>query len=385
MSISKSQFNVAVGASAASSNTTVNIFSGSNVTYSNDVNTAEQQVITVNPTPFEAYTVPSAEDGVFLPTVIGAMESTEITSVDAQRDPIHAAVVNDLLVLANLMNSKGDAELLLLEKVNMILQYLQASIKTTTFATKVVHETTDDNERHSLLYTSFASGELKAIEGVEIDPKKRDKGGFRLYNTNVVDGEGAVISAPRPVFTLMKRSNYRISEKFSDYASIFLRVKNNTYDADFTELSAPIITLQFFSRLSNELLYKVKLALSPEDFATYNNSSFNPTLIAWGADPRDHCFTSPRSSDGIIQLSSANIMEVSNMAGDLLEINDEQSADYVSKAEVAAALQNLILKEASLEFRADNDENANPIDTTLFSFGNIITGGLPQEYVCYKQ
>ncbi len=386
--ITRAQFDAYVQSSSASSNTTVNIFSGSNVTYSNDVNTAEQQIITVNPTPFEAYTVPSAEEGVFTPTVISAMESTEITSVDVQRDPIYAAVVNDLVGLANLMNSKGDAELLLLEKVNMILHYLQASIKTTTFATKVVHETTDDNERHSLLYTGFATGDTSAIEGIVIDPKKKDKGGFRFFNNGALDGEGAEIAAPRPVFTLMKRSNYRISESFQDYASIFLRVKNTTYVEGLTDPTcAPVIVLKFFSKVSNDLLFKVYLTLSSAQFTTYNDANTVPTLIAWGADPRDYSFTSPRSYDNLILLTQDNVSKIEDANGNILEINDAGSENYVSKDELFNStngkFKSLVVKEITMEFDSANDKTTSPINLTLFSFGNIISGGLPQEYVCY--
>jgi len=45
----------------------------------------------------------------------------------------------------------------------------------------------------------------------------------------------------------------------------------------------------------------------------------------------------------------------------------------------------LILKEVSFEFLAENNKDMNPIDATLFSFGNITKGGLPQEYVCFQQ
>lgn len=384
MSISLTQFTADVALPTQSTNKTYNIFTQAvgddnqqDVYYDASMAlTAEGQSITVNPTPFEAYNVPTPIDDISnnTPSVIAAMENTNLSSYDAQRDPIHGAVVNDINTLFNLMNLRGETELMLLEKVNMILQYLQTSAKTATYASKVVHTSTLANAISGTLYSNFATGDLTAISGLDIDNTKRDKGGFLITNQGV---EG--IENPRPVFSLLKRSNYTIAESFQDYSCIFARVKNYSYNAEYTLASAPVIILHFFKQTVNELLYKVTLTLSDQDFVTYNNSSQTPSLIAWGADPRGFNFSTPRSYDGLILLSKNHITKVENAAGDVLDLGT------IDIDVLLDGLKSLNLKEVSLEFPSDNVANENPIQTTLFGFGNIIAGGLPQEFICYKE
>lgn len=386
MPVPRSQFLQDVSQALVVSIVTPNAFGGDEVQFQNDTNTAEQTTYVENPTPFEAFNLPNISqiNPNFVPSVIPAMENTIITSLDSQRDPIQRAVINDLVQIANQVNNRSDIELLLLEKLNMILQYLQTSVKSTSYAAKVVYLLNELNSKNSLLYTNFAQGTLEAIQGVALNPKLKDKGGFRFFNTNVLDGAQNIIPVPRPKFTLFKKSNFRTSESFRDYISIFARVKNTIYQPGQNQFSAPTVVFHFFSNVSNDLLYKVYFTLG-SSFDIYNNIASNPTLITWGQDPRQLSFASPRDYDYLVSLNFNNIFRVERFDGQTLELDDIASPEYVAKSDLINIMNPLILKEVSFEFLAENNKDINPIDTTLFSFGNLIKGGLPQEYVCYQQ
>ncbi len=386
MPVPRSQFLQDVSQALVVSIVSPNAFGGDQVQFQNDINTAEQATYVENPTPFEAFNLPNISqiNPNFVPSVIPAMENTIITSLDSQRDPIQRAVINDLVQIANQVNNRSDIELLLLEKLNMILQYLQTSVKSTSYAAKVVYLLNELNSKNSLLYTNFAQGTLEAIQGVALNPKLKDKGGFRFFNTNVLDGAQNIISVPRPKFTLFKKSNFRTSESFRDYISIFARVKNTIYQPGQNQFSAPTVVFHFFSNVSNDLLYKVYFTLG-SGFDIYNNISSNPTLITWGQDPRQLSFASPRDYDYLVSLNFNNIFRVERYDGQTLEIDNVASSEYVAKSDLINIMNPLILKEVSFEFLAENNKDINPIDTTLFSFGNLVKGGLPQEYVCYQQ
>lgn len=386
MPISRSQFFQDVNQQINVPISTPNTFGGGDVQFVDSVNTAEEPTLIENPTPFEAFNVPNASqiNPNFIPTVLPAMESTTVTSVDLQRDPIQRAVINDLVYIANQVNNRSDMELLLLEKLNMVLQYLQSSARSASYASKVVYTLTDINRKNSMTYTDFSSGTLEAIQGVALNSRLRDKGGFRFFNTNVLDASQNVIAVPRPKFTLFKKSNFRTSEAFRDYTSIFARVKNNIYQPGQNQFSAPTIVFHFFSNVSNDLLYKVYFTLE-SGFDTFNNVNSNPTLIAWGQDPRQMNFVSPREYDYLVLMNYNNIFKVERFDGQTLEINDVSSPEYVAKSDLINMMNPLILKEVSFEFLAENNKDMNPIDATLFSFGNITKGGLPQEYVCFQQ
>lgn len=391
MSITLDQFNTEVALPSQTTNKTYNIFIQSadqqDINYAASMElTAEGQNIDVNPTPFEAYKVPIPIDDISnqTPSVIAAMENTNLTSYDAQRDPIHGAVVNDINTLFNLMNLRGETELMLLEKVNMILQYLQTSAKTSTYASKVIYNSTSANAISGTLYSKFVSNHPTAISAIDIDNTKRDKGGFLISNQGVVDGDGVSIENPRPVFSLLQRSNHTIAESFKDYSCIFARVKNYEYNSSYTTIDhAPVIALHFFKQKTDQtnvdLLYKVTLTLSDNDFLKYHNSENKPTLIAWGADPREFNFSTPRSYDNVIILSKDHITKVENANGEFLDL------ETMDRDILLTGLNSLILKEVSLEFPSNNVASAHPIQTTLFGFGNIIAGGLPQEFICYKE
>ncbi len=386
MPVARNQFVQDVSQALVVSITTPNAFGGDEVQFQNDTNTAEQTNFVENPSPFEAFNLPNISqiNPNFVPSVIPAMENTVITSLDQQRDPIQKAVINDLVQIANQVNNRSDIELLLLEKLNMILQYLQTSAKSTSYASKIVTILNDMNSRNSISYSNFAEGTLESIQGVQLNPKLKDKGGFRFFNTNVMDGAQNIISVPRPKFTLFKKSNFRTSESFRDYSSIFARVKNNTYQPGQNHFSAPALVFHFFSNTSNDLLYKFYFTLG-DQFATYNNINQNTTLITWGEDPRKFSFASPRDYDYLINLNFNNIYKVVRFDGQMLELNNSASPDYVNRSELINYMNPLILKEITFEFLEENNKDVNPIDITLFGFGNIIKGGLPQEFVCYQQ
>lgn len=386
MSVARTVFLQDVQTSLVQPIQTPNSFGGDDVQYLNNTNTAEEPSLIINPTPFEAFDLPEIAqiNPNFIPSVIPTMENTIITSLDSQRDPIQKAVINDLVQIANQVNNRADIELLLLEKMNMILQYLQTSIRSTSYANKVVYLLNNLNSKNSISYTGFTNGNIEAIQGIQLNPKIRDKGGFRFFNQNVLDGFQNVISVPRPQFSLFKKSNFRTSESFVDFQCIFARVKNNTYQLGQNQFSAPTIVFSFFSKVSNNLLYKVYFTLQ-DSFSVYNNISMNTSLIAWGDDPRKFNFSSPRDYDYLILLNSSYIYRVERFDGSTLEINNALSPDFVNKNELINYMNPLILKEVSFQFLPDNNKDVNPIDTTLFSFGTIIRGGLPQEFVCFQQ
>jgi hypothetical protein len=141
MPVARSQFLQDVSQTLVVSIVSPNAFGGDQVQFQNDTNTAEQTTLVENPSPFEAFNLPNISqiNPNFVPSVIPAMENSIITSIDTQRDPIQRAVINDLVQIANQVNNRSDIELLLLEKLNMILQYLQTSVKSTSYAAKVVY------------------------------------------------------------------------------------------------------------------------------------------------------------------------------------------------------------------------------------------------------
>ena len=363
-----------------------NTYGGDNVFYEVETNTAETSTVIVNPTPFESLHVPVSSQITtqFVPSVIPVMENTTLTSIDIQRDPIERAVINDLVEIAKQVNNRSNIELLLLEKLNMVLSYLQTTSRTISYANKVVYLLNDLNRKNSHSYMSFTSGELRAIQGVQMNPKIRDKGGLRIFNQNVLDELQNVIPVPRPTFSIFKKLNFRTSESFRDFSCVFARVKNNTHMIGQNFQSAPCFVFSFFSNTSNNLMYKVYFTLN-ESFSVFNNMTMNPSLIAWCEDPRKFNFSSPRDYDYLILMNSSYIYRVERFDGQTIEINDMSSPEFVNRSEVFDLVKSLILKEVSIEFLADNNKDVNPIDFTLFSFGSMIQGGLPLEFNCYQQ
>lgn len=403
------QFDIDTNASGPTvddTNKTYNIFIQNDdlqdITYNQTkVLMAEEQSLTINPTPFEAFNTSPIDDIASIgdPSVITAMEGVNLSSYDAQRDPIHGAVINDINTIFNYINLRGETELMILEKMNMILSYLQTSARTATFATKISTYTEDKTKK---MYSHFIDSEDYAnmgISGVPIDPTKRDKGGFLISNyqkytqssedgTFIKDTNGnyEMISTGvlSPSFNLFKRSNFNISESYGDYDCIFARVKINSYNVN---VWAPIFVFKFYSQ-NTDKEYSVHFKLTEEQINTlYNNQTATntyPSLVYWGTqDPTKFSFSSPRAYDILIPIvfSETNINKItydtyttSNNIRTLSTTEDVTLGitDYTK-------FNSLVLKQITIEI-----DGTEPTDSILYSFGNIIKGGLPQEFICYS-
>lgn len=409
MSTFTEQFNIDTNASGPTvddTNKTYNIFIQNDelqdITYSQTkVLMAEEQSLTVNPTPFEAFNTSPIDDIASIgdPSVITAMEGVNLSSYDAQRDPIHGAVINDINTIFNYINLRGETELMILEKMNMILSYLQTSARTATFATKISTYTEDKTKK---IYSDFVDSVDYAnmgISGVPIDATKRDKGGFLISNyqkytqssedgtfTKNTDGSYEMISTnvDTPSFNLFKRSNFNISESYGDYDCIFARIKINSYDIN---VRAPIFVFKFYSQ-NTDKEYSVHFQLTTEQITTlYNNQNGTntyPSLVYWGTqDPTKFNFSSPRAYDKLIPIAFTET-NITKITYDTYIITDStrtlSSTDDVT-AEIAdyTKFNSLVLKQITIEI-----DGTEETDSILYSFGNIIKGGLPQEFICYS-